>query len=99
MEICRLQEWQLHQAFEFLKSSLVLQEYFLLKACYLLLISATKEERKKYREEFLKYKKYIKKNIRLAIKNPYLAKKDKIVLCISALSINLSRVLYIIKNR
>ena len=75
------------------------QEYFLLKACYLLFISATKEERKKYREEFLKYKKYIKKNIRLAIKNPYLAKKDKIVLCISALSINLSRVLYIIKNR
>lgn len=74
------------------------QEYFLLKAYYLLFISSTKDERKKYKKDFLYHKMFLRKNNGLIIKNPYLTKKEKIMLCISALSTNLSRALYVLKN-
>ena len=74
------------------------QEYFLFKAYYLLFISSYKDERKKFKKEFLQYKRNIQKNITVVLSNPYLTKKEKLVLCISALSIRLSRALYVLKN-
>lgn len=74
------------------------QEYFLFKAIYLLFISATKSERKYLKKDLLKQKKYLKRNIKLALKNSFLSKKEKCVLCVSFVSIKLSRLLYIIKN-
>ncbi len=74
------------------------QEYFLLKTYYLLFISANGKDRKKFREELAIGKKYLQKNISLILKNPYLTKKEKLVLLVSSISINLSRLLYILKN-
>ena len=74
------------------------QEFYLFKAYYLLFISSYKDERKKFKKEFLQYKRNIQKNITVVLSNPYLTKKEKLVLCISALSIRLSRALYVLKN-
>lgn len=74
------------------------QEYFLFKAIYLLFISCTKSERKILKNELLEQKKHLKKHIRLVFNNPYLSKKEKLVLWLSTISIKLSRLLYIIKN-
>lgn len=74
------------------------QDFFLFKAYYLLFISSYKNERVKFKKEFLQYKKDIQRNISLVLSNPYLTKKEKIVLCISALSIRISRALYVIKS-
>ncbi len=74
------------------------QEFYLFKAYYLLFISSYKDERKKFKKEFLQYKRNIQKNITVVLSNAYLTKKEKLVLCISALSIRLSRALYVLKN-
>lgn len=74
------------------------QEFFLFKAYYLLFISSYKDERKKFKKEFLRYKRNIQKKLKVVLSNPYLIKKEKLVLCISALSVRLARVLYILKN-
>lgn len=75
------------------------QEYFLFKIYYLLFISATKNEKKKLKKEIIKYKKHLQKNIKLVLSNPYLTRKEKIVLLISGVSINCSRLLYVLKNK
>ncbi len=74
------------------------QEYFLFKKIYLLFISVTQKERKQFKKELSEQKRYLRKNINSALNNPYLSKKEKIVLWLSSISISLSRQLYIIKN-
>ncbi len=74
------------------------QEYFLFKKYYLLFISCTKKEISKFKKELLKYKKHLQKNIKKVLKNSFLSRKEKFVLWLSTISINLSRILYIIKN-
>lgn len=74
------------------------QEYFLFKAMYLLFISCTKSERKKLKKDLIEQKTYLKKHIGHVLENPYLSRKEKLVLWLSTISTRLSRLLYIIKN-
>ncbi len=72
--------------------------YYKLKMYYLLSITITKEERKKYSEELRIYQNDIRRNLKEIGTNPYLKTKEKIVLYISGLSMRISRFLFNIKN-
>ncbi len=72
--------------------------YYLLKMYYLLSISITRDERKKYSSELKLCKKSLRTHFKDIKNTPYLAKKEKIMLYISCLSMRLSRLLFCLKN-
>ena len=75
------------------------QKYYELKMLYLLFISAEKNERKMYKQQFLCHKTELRKNIIDILKNKNLVLKEKILLLISSISINLPNQLYKIMRR
>ncbi len=74
------------------------QTYYLLKMYYLLSISTTKDEHKKFSEDLKECQRDIRRNFTQIGKNPYLKKKEKLVLYISCISMKISRILFNIKN-
>lgn len=75
------------------------QEYFLFKNYYLLFISSTRDERKKFKNVYKKSKRDLQSKLVLVLNNPYLINKEKIVLFLSSISISFARLLFILKNR
>ena len=75
------------------------QKYYELKMLYLLFISAQKNEREMYKQQLLCYKFELRKNIINIIKNKNLILKEKILLILSSISINLPNQLYKIMRR
>ena len=74
------------------------QKYYLLKMYYLLSISLTSKERKKYRTEIKEIKKALKRYSKDIKDSPYLLKKEKEVLKLAKISFSLTRGLYVLKN-
>ena len=74
------------------------QKYYLLKMYYLLSISLTSKERKKYRTEIKEIKKALKLYSKDIKDSPYLLKKEKEVLKLAKISFSLTRGLYVLKN-
>ena len=74
------------------------QKYYLLKMYYLLSISLTSKERKKYRTEIKEVKKALKRYSKDIKDSPYLLKKEKEVLKLAKISFSLTRGLYVLKN-
>ena len=74
------------------------QEYFLFKNYYLLFISSTRDERKKFKNVYKKSKRDLQSKLVLVLNNPYLINKEKIVLFLSSISISFARLLFILKN-
>ena len=74
------------------------KEYYLLKMYYLLAISLTGEERKKYKDLIQSYKRELKQKRDLIKSNKYLLKKEILVLKIAMRSFFLARLLFLIKK-
>ena len=72
--------------------------YYLLKMYYLLSISMTSKERKKYSKLVREYKKDLKQKRALIKADKYLSKKEKTVLGIATCSFGIARLMYLIKN-
>ena len=65
---------------------------------YLLAISLTAKERKKYKAQLKSYKRDLQKKSALVRSDEYLTQKEKLVLKIAMRSFTLARLLYRIKN-
>ena len=74
------------------------QEYYLMKMYYLLAISATRLERKKFAAEIKVATKYLRKNLGKVRRSAHLKAKEKLVLMISSISFGLARAAYCIKG-
>ncbi len=74
------------------------QTYYLLKMYYLLAISITADENKKYEKELKLCKKNLLKHKKIIRKNPYLINKEKLVLQVSCISMRFARLLFCLKN-
>ena len=72
--------------------------YYLLKMYYLLSISMTSKERKKYSKLVREYKKDLKQKRALIKADKYLSKKEKTVLGIATCSFGIARLMYLVKN-
>ena len=72
--------------------------YYLFKMYYLLSISFTKSERKKFSMQIRAYKKDLRIKKKLIIADKYLTKKEKLVLKLASFSFSITRFLYLIKN-
>ena len=74
------------------------QKYYLLKMYYLLSISLTSKERKKFKTEIKEIKREIKKCAKDIDASPYLLGKEKKILKLAKISFSLTRLLYVLKN-
>ena len=74
------------------------QSYYLLKMYYLLAISLTNKERKRYKKDIKHYKKDLKSKGNLVKQDLHLSKKEKLVLQIAMCSFGIARMMYLIKN-
>ena len=74
------------------------EEYYLFKMYYLLAISLTSKERKLFKSDVKAIKKNIKLNRAKIKNNPYLKRKEKIILSLAKTSFSLTRLFYLIKG-
>lgn len=76
----------------------IAQEYYRLKMYYLLAISTTATERKRFKAEISKCKADAKSRRRAIINCKFLKKKEKLVLMIATVSFGLARLMYKLKG-